>query len=361
MVSVVYCTRESKPEHSEHLMKMFGYPKVEILEYVNKGEGLTKYYQKGLDESKYDIVVFLHDDILLETKQVAKKLTKLYEKNPEYGILGVAGTKYLSENGRWWEKRDRMYGRVYHTHEGKKMLSSYSDDLGNRIEEAVTVDGVFFSVHKKRLKKGFNKDVKGFHFYDIDFCFSNYLEGVKVGVHTNIKVNHMSIGETNKEWEDNREIFAEKYKENLPVKIDRTFTGKEIFKVLVSGKSIEELLPLVDKLKQNNFNITVCAPVNDTEERFYRRLAMKNVKFVPISQPPGYKLGDGKWALKSPNGDIPSQTNKLYRVSEINFDVVHTVDYDFNKNLNMLYPDIPCVTTNGDIEEIITEYQKALL
>jgi len=195
MISVVYCTRESNPQHSEHLMKMFGHPKVEILEYVNKGEGLTKFYQKGLDESKYDIVVFLHDDILIETKQAAKKIVKLFDRNPEYGILGVAGTKYLSDTGRWWEDRKSMYGKVYHTHEGKTWLSSYSEDLGNRVEEVVTVDGVFFSVHKKRIKIGFNGEVKGFHFYDIDFCFSNFLFDVKIGVHTNIKINHMSIGQ----------------------------------------------------------------------------------------------------------------------------------------------------------------------
>ena len=186
MVSVVYCTREPKPKHSEHLMKMFGHPKVEILEYVNKGESLTKFYQKGLDDSKYDIVVFLHDDILIETKQSAKKLVKLYDRNPEYGILGVAGTKYLSDTGRWWEDRRSMYGKVYHTHEDKKWLSSYSEDLGNSIEDVVTVDGVFFSVHKKRIKKGFDLTVNGFHFYDIAFCFRNHLEGVKVGVITNI-------------------------------------------------------------------------------------------------------------------------------------------------------------------------------
>ena len=349
MVSVVYCTRESKPEHSEHLMKMFGYPKVEILEYVNKGEGLTKYYQKGLDESKYDIVVFLHDDILLETKQVAKKLTKLYEKNPEYGILGVAGTKYLSETGRWWEKRDRMYGRVYHTHEGKKWLSSYSDDLGNRLEEAITVDGVFFSVHKKRLKKGFNKDVKGFHFYDIDFCFSNYLEGVKVGVHTNIKVNHMSIGETNKEWEDNREIFAEKYKENLPVTIKKVFGPHNKMKVLIGCLSFANLTgsemyiyELAKGLVNNNCEVTICSQLGNPMANKVKKLG---VKFYNMSDPPGYKLGDGQWVLNLPQGAVPSEKGKLYKVSDVNFDILHLNHKPVTEHFLMLYPEIEAICT----------------
>jgi len=93
MISIVYCTKEHKPEHIEHLKKVCGNPKVEVIEYINKGEGLTKYYQKGLKEAKNDIIVFCHDDIIIETKQIAKKITRLFDKNPEYGIIGVAGTK----------------------------------------------------------------------------------------------------------------------------------------------------------------------------------------------------------------------------------------------------------------------------
>jgi hypothetical protein len=32
-----------------------------------------------------------------------------------------------------------MYGRVAHTHEGKTWLSTYSDDLGQRVEDAVVL------------------------------------------------------------------------------------------------------------------------------------------------------------------------------------------------------------------------------
>ena len=46
--------------------------------------------------------------------------------------------------------------------------------------------------------------------YDVDFCFSNYLSGTKIGVCTDIKITHLSIGKTNDEWEKNRVIFAEK-------------------------------------------------------------------------------------------------------------------------------------------------------
>jgi GT2 family glycosyltransferase len=226
MISVVYCTREHNPKHTEHLKKMAGHPKVEVIEYINNGIPLTKAYNELLEKAKYDIVVFCHDDIEVETTQFAKKLKRHYDSS-DYGILGVAGTKELHESGQWWANAGAMFGRVWHTHEGKKSLSKYSEDLGNNIEEVIVVDGVFFSVMKSRLKMKFDNNVNGFHFYDIDFCFHNYLEGVKVGVHTNIKINHMSIGMTNEQWEKNRQTFVSKFEADLPVRIQPTISYDE--------------------------------------------------------------------------------------------------------------------------------------
>ena len=346
MISIVYCTRESKPEHSEHLKKVCGNPKVEIIEYINKGEGLTKFYQKALDEAKNDIIVFCHDDILLETKQIAKKITKLFDENPEYGIIGVAGTKYLADNGRWWQDPKQMYGRVKHTHQGKSWLSSYSGDLGNEVTEVAVVDGVFFTVHRKRLKKGFNADVKGFHFYDVDFCFRNYIEGVKVGVHTNIRVNHMSIGETNEEWEENRKVFAERYKEHLPVRIKRDF-NKEKLKVLIGcinfqGYTGSELyvFELAKQLIKQNCEVTVCSNIGSPLVTLAHRLG---IKMYDIQEPPGFKLGDGKWTLNTQNGPVVSQENTLYKVGEVDFDIIHANHKPITERLLQLYPNIPTV------------------
>ena len=44
--------------------------------------------------------------------------------------------------------------------------------------------------------------------YDLPFCLENYLEGVKVGICTNIRITHKVIGQTNQQWEDNRQKFV---------------------------------------------------------------------------------------------------------------------------------------------------------
>ena len=82
-------------------------------------------------------------------------------------------------------------------------------------------------------------------------------------------------------------VFSEKYKEHLPVKIDKEFSGKEKYNILVAGKTILETLSLVDKLKEKNYNITVTTPVAESDRVNLKRLSQKGVRFTPINQPPG--------------------------------------------------------------------------
>jgi hypothetical protein len=343
MISIVYCTREGNNKHKEHLLKACGNPKVEVIEYVNKGESLTKFYNKALLETSNDIVVFVHDDVIVETKQIANKIIRMFDKNPEYGIIGVAGTKYMSETGRWWDNPKSMYGRVAHTHEGKSWLSEYSPSQDKRIEETIIVDGVFFVVHKNRIKKQFDESVEGFHFYDVDFCFQNHLEGVKVGVTTEIRINHMSIGMTNEQWESNRQRFAEKYKEKLPVRIDETFEHRKL-KVLMGCLSFSELtgselsnLETAKGLAKNGCDVTVVSA--NISNNFVNICKNHGIKVYKIDEPPHYKLGDGMWLINTPEGPKPTQKNVLYRVNHETFDVIHANHTPITQRLLQLYPE----------------------
>ena len=216
-ISVVISTRKIDISNTLKIKKKFSDPRTEILTYENNNEiSLSKLYNKGLEESKNNIVVFMHDDIDIETPNVAHILNQLFSKFPNHGIIGLAGTDELV-SGMWWEKREKMYGKVKHEHNGKIHCSHYSENLGSNLKEVVTVDGLFFAVHKERIKEKFDEEFDGFHFYDIPFCVLNHLKGVKIGVTTKIMVIHKSIGQVNEQWKNNKLFFEKKYGNNLPL------------------------------------------------------------------------------------------------------------------------------------------------
>lgn len=227
MITIGFSTRKNNNDFVSLIEKTNGNKNVQIISIENDGKfSLCEAYNQILEQSENDIVVFCHDDLKFDTNGWSYKIKSHFDKNPEYGIIGLAGTKYMPKSGKWWEIQSTMYGIVNHENNGKKWESKYSKDIKNRLEPTIIVDGLFFAVHKKRIKKNFDETVKGFHFYDVDFCFRNYIEGVKIGICTDIRVTHLSIGMTNEKWEENRKQFVEKYSKNLPE--DITLSEKDI-------------------------------------------------------------------------------------------------------------------------------------
>jgi hypothetical protein len=217
-ISVVISTKKIDDNYLKHVERMFSHPKTEVNIYENDGvSSLTEIYNIGLKESKNEIVVFMHDDLILETPNMTPKIVKLFEKHSEYGIIGIAGTDKLT-SGRWWDNRENMFGIVGHIHEGKRHVNHYSKGVFNDVlKDVVIVDGLFFAVHKGRIKKEFNEQFEGFHFYDISFCVENFLEGVKIGLTTKLGVTHKSIGMVNKQWEKNKLFFEALFEKQLPL------------------------------------------------------------------------------------------------------------------------------------------------
>lgn len=240
MITIGYSTRKTNPEYQEYLQKTCMYKQVEIIEKINNGEkSLSQVYNEIISESKNDIIVLCHDDLEFDTNRWGDKLLKIFSKNPDYGIIGVAGTTDLVD-GRWWTLKKSSTGIVNHKKDGKKWESKFSPDQGHLLKQVVVLDGLFITLDKTKIKKGFDEEFKGFHHYDLGFCFPNHLSGVKIGVTTQIRLTHLSVGVTNQVWEDNKKQFEEKYKENLPCKLtsNKTFEEKLNFNLDSIGVGI---------------------------------------------------------------------------------------------------------------------------
>lgn len=249
MITIGYSTRTTKPEFQEYLIQTCKLKNVQVIEKVNNGEkSLSEVYNEIISESEHNIIVLCHDDIEFDSKNWGDKLLKNFKKNPDYGILGLAGTKYLDSSSQWWKVPQTMYGIVNHKHEGKKWTSTYSRNINDNIEEVILVDGLFIALDKTKIVHKFDETIKGFHFYDLGFTVPNHLDGVGVGVMFNIRVTHLSIGQTNQQWENNRGEFSEKYKARLPIDITDTEHDNQTF-ICVHDQNI-----IIDYEKSNKFS-----------------------------------------------------------------------------------------------------------
>jgi GT2 family glycosyltransferase len=262
MITIVYSTHKDSDYNNkfkQHLLQTVGVSNPQILEYENHNQySLAELYNRGISESKYDIVVCCHNDIKLE-KNWGKKLLEDFSNNPEFGIVGKAGSCYFPESGVYWEKMNQtMVGQVYHHPPNQnKWLSRYSPKLPILIP-VVTIDGLFISFDKTKIKHTFDESYGKFHFYDHGFCIPNYLDDVKLGVTSSFEITHESVGRPNEEFFQSKEMFLQKWGDKLPLDLKpetlfvpeiKKQTFKKFGKVAIIIPTKGKVTMLIDCLK----------------------------------------------------------------------------------------------------------------
>ena len=225
-ISVVFCSRKNGEENKgfiEHINNTCGCDAHVFFIHNPDGVSISKIYADMIDSKDVNsnIIVFVHDDIEFLRSGWGKEILRLFNEHEDYGIIGVAGSAQFDSNGAWWQY-EKKYGQVLHRNNGKSWLTAFSPLIKNDLEEVCVIDGLFMAIHKKRISKNFDADISGFNFYDIDFCLANYIDGkTKIGVTTNIRLAHNSVGELKDEWYANRDIIIKKYKDKLPIKMKK--------------------------------------------------------------------------------------------------------------------------------------------
>lgn len=229
ILTIVVATRKSAEEMQDVMQRYCQTltaknTKIQFITLHNDGRvSLSNLYAQAMDGTiasiQGGIIVFCHDDIDFLKKGWDDELYRLFQNHKDYGIIGVAGSAEFDEGAAWWNYQ-KKYGQVLHRHDGKSWLTAFSPLLDKDLQEVCVIDGLFMAVNRNRVSKNFDKELPGFDFYDIDFCLANYLDGkTKIGVTTNIRIAHNSIGQLSEGWHKNREVINEKYKEHYPIKV----------------------------------------------------------------------------------------------------------------------------------------------
>lgn len=220
-IIVVFSSHLSEEENQKfikHVSNTIGV-KHKVVCYPNFNQfSLPQIYNLAIKEHNNEtaIMVFCHNDIAIKTQTWGKLLLNKFN-NSKFSIIGVAGTTYLAENGVWWHDRSKMCGVVEHTDGLKTWVSEYAAPRNGFTKPVVLVDGLFIAVDCNNIEHQWDEEFRGFHLYDLSFCVPNYLDGCEIGVTTDIRILHQSVGMTNQQWDENRKQFVEKYKEELPI------------------------------------------------------------------------------------------------------------------------------------------------
>ena len=223
-IAVVFCTKKTNEEIGPFIEQLKDTSGCNThVYYIHNPDGvsISKIYADMLEseEVKENIIIFIHDDIEFLRAGWGKEILRLFNEHEEYGIIGVAGSAQFDKNGAWWNYQ-KKFGQVLHRAEGKSWLTAFSPLLEKDLQDVVVIDGLFMGVHKKRISSNFDRTLNGFDFYDIAFCLQNHFDGkCKIGVTTNIRLAHNSIGKLKDTWYTNREIINDRWGDKFPIDI----------------------------------------------------------------------------------------------------------------------------------------------
>lgn len=213
---------EEKKEYIERYINTAGCD-IDIIFIENNSESLTKVYQTELEECQTDIVVFTHDDTVPLREGWGREIIDIFSEYKDFGIIGIAGSKHygIDKKLEWWYGKNQCVGMIFHGSKEKNWLTIFTPyNLKSKVTEVSVIDGVFMACVKSRLKHGFDTNIEGFHFYDIDFCISNFgYKDCKIGVTDRIPLRHESGGNPNDAWVQNGLKVVEKHSNKLPLKI----------------------------------------------------------------------------------------------------------------------------------------------
>lgn len=245
MLTIVCSSKDIKTEVKDRYLSNIGLDSdlVEFIYYENDNKfSLSELYNKALLESKYDHIIYLHDDLTILTENWGQIMLNNFKNNPDFGIIGLAGTTKLQDTA-WWLNVGFTKGIVNHIDKnGDVYETKFSEDLGEKLSRVVCVDGLFFAIDKTKIKNKFDEDFGGFHFYDLGFSLPNALNHVLIGVTTNIRVTHNSVGEVDEGWAKNKVIFENKYGKYLPVEYKISIKKEQIINAVIKERNFKSYL-----------------------------------------------------------------------------------------------------------------------
>ena len=227
MISIIICSVNPAllEKVTLNIGETIGVP-FEIIAVDNRSsnEGICTVYNRAGRSAKFDILCFLHEDILFRTRNWGSLLEDHF-KDPAIGLLGVAGGDSMGTVPSTWSTpfRSREVNLIQHYKSGEvtsRHLFATEDGVWKPRKKALVLDGLFLCTRKALFDqyKFDETHLPGFHGYDIDYSLQLALH-CQVVVVFDILISHFSEGRPNRQWMESILAVHHKWKKQLPVSV----------------------------------------------------------------------------------------------------------------------------------------------
>jgi glycosyltransferase involved in cell wall biosynthesis len=247
MISIIVCSINEKHfNHFSDSVKSTVGVDYEIIRINNTIEKLSiaKAYNKGLSLAKFDIALFIHEDVLFKTTNWGSHLVNCFSNNPQLGCLGIAGGLYKTKAPSHWcsfakyhEYIDASY-LIQHYRDGSSVLKDTWPQQHDNLLNVIFLDGVFLAIDK-RTGLQFNESIAGFHGYDLYLSMQAIEKGYKNYATRNILIEHLSSGSFNSDWIKTVHQFNKQYRHRFPLRSEATFTEQPRLEKETLAKFVE--------------------------------------------------------------------------------------------------------------------------
>ncbi|MEP7268553.1 MAG: glycosyltransferase [Saprospiraceae bacterium] len=227
----------------------------EFLIWDNRQEnkGICEVYNLMSAKARYPILCFVHEDVLFRSNGWGKYLIELF-RDKEYGLVGVAGSKFKSQTLSGWYTGIKGYDylKIIHRLNGVDKVFTTPTGWNGSEEEVVIIDGVFMvcPLYVWQKVKFDEVNLKGFHFYDIDFAIRVSLIA-KVLVTNTIDIVHLTTGgDYGDKWLDQAIIFHQIRRNLLPIGVDGKNVENNRKEIEIASRWLDSLR--LEKISFNN-------------------------------------------------------------------------------------------------------------
>lgn len=233
MISIIICSinKNFAQQVQSNIIDTVGVPcEVIVTDNTVNSMPITQVYNLGASKAKYDTLCFVHEDVLFETQGWGVKILEYFNQNKKLGLVGVGGSKYKSKTPSGWFCGLQEFDCCNISHldrAGNTELLLMNPEKGSRLQQVVTVDGVFMCCPKNVWSEIKFDDVllRDFHLYDLDFSL-RVSEVYESAVTYEIDILHIVKGNHyGDRWLESTLKWHKHFNKRLPVNI--TNSGKK--------------------------------------------------------------------------------------------------------------------------------------